>query len=203
SEERDNVQNLPEGARIYRHDNLTSQTGGEKSSYAVEFQGWTFRPGRGHWKTNATGMMRLTQAERLAAPTQNSLTYVRFLDDFPMTPMTEVWNDTQTGAFTDPKVYVVQTNVKVIERCMLMTTDPGDLILDPTCGSGTTAYVAELWGRRWITMDTSRVSLAIARQRLLTAKYEYFKLDDGSKGVAGGFWVQDIPQIKLKRIAEK
>ena len=110
--------------------------------------------------------MESTSGPRVAAPTENSLTYVRFLEDFPLATFSEVWIDTQTGAFTDPKIYVVQTNLKIVERCLLMTTDPGDLVLDPTCGGGTTACVAEQWGRRWITIDTSRVALALARQRL-------------------------------------
>ena len=95
------------------------------------------------------------------------------------------------GCFGSEKLYVVQTSTKIIERCLLMTTDPGDLVLDPTCGSGTTAYVAEKWGRRWITIDTSRVSIALARQRLLTASFEYYKLKDKANGVAGGFHQQN------------
>jgi adenine-specific DNA-methyltransferase len=200
--ERDDPETLPQDARIYRHGPLTSQSGGANSDYPVRFQGDTFRPGEGFWKTNPEGMDRLIRAGRLAAPTPNSLTYVRFLDDFPLTPLTEVWNDTQTGAFTDPKVYVVQTNTKIIERCVLMTTDPGDLILDPTCGSGTTVFVAEEWGRRWIMIDTSRVALSLARQRLLTAKYEYFRLKDGATGVASGFCGKTAPHVMLKSIAQ-
>jgi adenine-specific DNA-methyltransferase len=202
TEEREDPGKLPSGAQIYRHDNLTSQSGGTNSDYPVEFQGNTFRPGRGFWKTNPEGMARLVSAERIAAPTPNSLTYVRFLGDFPLTPLTEVWNDTQTGAFTDLKVYVVQTNTKVIERCILMTTDPGDLVLDPTCGSGTTASVAEDWGRRWITIDTSRVAVALARQRILTARYEYFRLRDESGGVARGFRNRTVPHVMLRTVAQ-
>jgi adenine-specific DNA-methyltransferase len=202
AEERDDAGKLPDDARIYRHDNLTSQSGGANSDFPVQFQGHTFRPGRGFWKTNPGGMGRLAAAERLAAPSPNSLTYVRFLDDFPLTPLTEVWNDTQTGAFTDAKVYVVQTNTKVIERCTLMTTDPGDVVLDPTCGSGTTAFVAEEWARRWITIDTSRVSIALARQRLLTARYEYYRLCDESAGVVSGLRCKAVPHIMLRTIAQ-
>jgi adenine-specific DNA-methyltransferase len=114
-----------------------------------------------------------------------------------------IWTDTvgqnQLGG---EKLFVVQTALKIVERCLLMTTDPGDLVLDPTCGSGTTAFVAEQWGRRWITADTSRVAIAIARQRVLTANYEYFKLKDESKGVAGGFWYKAVPHITLKSIAQ-
>ena len=107
-----------------------------------------------------------------------------YLDDFPVAEFSNRWDDTQTGAFTEDKVYVVQTNTKVVERCLLMSTDPGDLVLDPTCGSGTTAYVAEQWGRRWITIDTSRVALALARQRLMGAKFPYYLLADSEKGRA-------------------
>ncbi|MCC6197724.1 MAG: site-specific DNA-methyltransferase, partial [Burkholderiales bacterium] len=180
--ERDDSKVLPAGASIYRNDNLTSQSGTEKSAFRVVFAGQSFRPGRGFWKTNEVGMRRLLAAERVASPTPNSIQYVRFLDDFPVSRFSNVWTDTQTGAFTDEKLYVVQTNTKVIERCLLMTTDPGDLVLDPTCGSGTTAYVAEQWGRRWITIDTSRVALALARARIMGARYPYYLLADTREG---------------------
>ena len=176
TEERAEISRLEEGARIYRHDNLTSQSGGEHSSFPIKFEANSFTPGKGFWKTNPDGIERLKKSERIAAPTTNSLTYVRFLEDFPLTGFSEVWSDTQTGAFTDSKIYVVQTNTKVIERCLLMTSDPGDLVRDPTCGSGTTAYVAETWGRRWITCDSSRVALALAKHRLMTAKFDYQQL---------------------------
>jgi adenine-specific DNA-methyltransferase len=177
NEERTNFKQIPKDSLPYRHDNLTSTGATASGSSDFEFQGSIFNPGLSrHWKTDLEGLTRLAKSERLAAPTQNSLTYVRFLSDFPVAELTSVWTDTQTGAFTDQKVYVVQTNTKVIERCFLMTTDPGDLVLDPTCGSGTTAYVAEQWGRRWITIDTSRVALALAKQRLLTARFPYYKL---------------------------
>jgi adenine-specific DNA-methyltransferase len=169
SDERAEPEKLSPRARIYTNDNLTSQSGGEKSSFVVQFEGYDFRPGKGFWKTNEIGMRRLKGASRLGSPTPNSLRYVRFLEDFPVSRFSNVWTDTQTGAFTENKVYVVQTNTKVIERCVLMTSDPGDLVLDPTCGSGTTAIVAEQWGRRWITMDTSRVALALARTRIMGA----------------------------------
>src|ERR1035437_4705046 len=180
--ERNDIGTLPPGARIYRHDNLTSQSGTEKSQFPVAFGGHRFVPGKGYWKTNEPGMTQLAAAGRLAAPSQNSLSYVRFLNDFPMSTFSNVWTDTQTGAFTDPKVYVVQTASRVIERCLLMTTDPGDLVLDPTCGSGTTVYMAEEWGRRWITIDTSRVAFALARTRLMAAKYPYYLMADTPEG---------------------
>jgi adenine-specific DNA-methyltransferase len=182
TEERNAPSSIPEGAKIYRHDNLTSQGTGDTGKFPVVQDGITFRPGTGTWKTHQEGMKRLLNTGRLAYPTPNSLTYVRFFEDFPFTSYTNVWSDTQTGAFTDPKVYVVQTNTKVIERCMLMTTDPGDLVLDPTCGSGTTAYVAEQWGRRWITIDTSRVAIALARTRLMAGRFPYYLLADSYEG---------------------
>src|SRR5260221_9507434 len=133
------------------------------------------------WKTNAEGMRGLAAANRLHVA-KNSLQYVRYLTDFPCIPVTQLWDDTQTGSFTDEKIYVVQTGSKTVQRCLLMTTDPGDLVVDPTCGSGTTAYVAEQWGRRWITIDTSRVALALARQRLMAAKLPYYMLADSVEG---------------------
>ena len=187
----------------------------------TNYEGNRFKRGRGFWKTNLTGMNRLARAWRLGYPTPNSLSYVRFIDDFAVSPMTDLWTDTQTGAFTDEKTYVVQTNSKVIERCILMATDPGDLVLDPTCGSGTTAYVAEQWGRRWITIDTSRVALALARARIMGARYPYYLLADSLEGqrkeaeiartapnsaptygrVRQGFVYERVPHITLKSIA--
>ena len=127
-------------------------------------------------------MTRLAWANRLAV-SGSTLRYVRFVDDYPVAPLVDLWNDTITGSFTDAKLYVVQTNTKVVQRCLLMTTDPGDLVLDPTCGSGTTAYVAEQWARRWITIDTSRVALSLARSRLMAAKFPYYLLADSEAGV--------------------
>lgn len=165
-------------------------------------------------------MRRLLKAERLVAAGK-SFGYVRFIDDFAVYPHVNVWSDTGTGSFTDDKVYVVQTGTKTIERCLLMATDPGDLVLDPTCGSGTTAYVAEQWGRRWITIDTSRVALALARARLMGARYPFYLLADSREGqgkeaevsrkapstkpVQGnirlGFVYERVPHITLKSIA--
>jgi adenine-specific DNA-methyltransferase len=183
--ERTDAQTIPAGARIYRHDNLTSQGTTPSGTVDFTFEEHEFHPGAGsHWKTTVEGLGRLELSGRLAAPTAKSLTYVRYLHDFPVAEFNNRWSDTQTGAFTEDKVYVVQTNTKVIERCLLMCTDPGDLVLDPTCGSGTTAYVAEQWGRRWITIDTSRVALALARQRLMGAKLPYYLLADSLDGRA-------------------
>lgn len=155
---------------------LLSRSGSKTTQYAVNYEGRTTVPHRGGWRTSSDGMQRLAQAERLQWKGE-VLLFRRFKNDFWLSNLSTLWTDTQQGGFRESdKVYVVQTNQKVIERCLLMTTDPGDLVLDPTCGSGTTAYVAEQWGRRWITMDTSRVALALARQRLLTAKFDYYKL---------------------------
>jgi adenine-specific DNA-methyltransferase len=188
-----------EGARLARLDNLTSQSPG--SRYPVSFKGEVYNP-KGYWKTEQIAMPRLLGAERVDTTGRDNLYYVRFVDDFPAYLLTDNWPDTVIAGFASNKQYVVETSAKVIERCMLMTTYPGDLVLDPTCGSGTTAYVAEQWGRRWITINTSRVAIAIARQRLLTARYEYFKLKDESKGVAGAFRYKTVPHITLKSIAQ-
>lgn len=157
-------------------------------------------------------MASLLAKGRLAA-TEGGLYYVRYLDDFAASPVGNRWDDTVIAGFTSDKLYVVETSAKVVQRCMLMTTGPGDLVLDPTCGSGTTAYVAEQWGRRWITMDTSRVPLALARQRLLTATFPWYTLKDAARGPAGGFVYQRkqnrkgeevgglVPHVTLKSIA--
>jgi adenine-specific DNA-methyltransferase len=190
-----------EGGRVFRPNPLTSQSGSETTQFEYEFQAGAFSPAKGGWKTNLRGMQRLDKSDRLTAQ-GNTLCFVRYLDDFPCKPSNNIWDDTRTSGYSDPKRYVVQTNQRVIERCLLMTTDPGDLVLDPTCGSGTTAYVAEQWGRRWITCDTSRVAIAIARQRLLTAKFDYYQFKDEAKGVAGGFNYKTVPHITLKSIAQ-
>ena len=220
-EERSNPYLLSQDDKIYRHDNLTSQSGGANSSFPILLCGREYVPNRGYWKTNKEGMDRLLWSTRLAAPTLNSIQYVRFLLDFPVSRLSNTWPDTQTGAFTEDKIYVVQTNTKVIQRCILMATDPGDLVLDPTCGSGTTAHVAEQWGRRWITIDTSRVALALARSRLMGARYPYYLLADSPAGrdkeaelahtvpsdsptggdIRQGFVYERVPHITLKSIA--
>ncbi len=181
-----NPRMLPHGSRIFRPNPLTSQSASSTTLFDYQFNGRVFRPGKGGWKTNLEGMKRLQTANRLMA-IGSTLCFVRFLDDFPYKPANDIWDDTRTSGFGEPKIYVVQTAARAIERCVLMTTDPGDLVLDPTCGSGTTAYVAEQWGRRWITIDTSRVPLALARQRLLTATFPYYELRDPARGPAGGF----------------
>ena len=204
---------LPEDARLYEPDNLQSQ-GAASEPQPFEFQGKVYRPGaNSHWKPNyPDGLERLADANRIHVA-ENSIRYRRFASDFPFKERGNLWTDTLTGSFTDPKMYVVQTNPKVVERCLLMTSDPGDLVLDPTCGSGTTAWCAEKWGRRWITCDTSRVPLALARQRLLTSTFDFHRLTDPDLGPAGGFVYQRkqnrkgeeiggiVPHITLESIA--
>ncbi|MBU2836418.1 site-specific DNA-methyltransferase, partial [Acidithiobacillus thiooxidans] len=213
---------IPHDARQFRSDNLTSQSGSTTTVFPFEVRGMAVAaPKKGGWKTNLVGMVRLEKSDRLWPTTQGTLQYVRFLNDFPVIPLSNVWTDTGTGSFTDDKIYVVQTGSKVIERCILMATDPGDLVLDPTCGSGTTAYVAEQWGRRWITLDTSRVALALARARIMGARYPYYLLADSPEGqqreaevtrsfpsgkptygsIRHGFVYERVPHITLKSIA--
>ncbi len=182
SDERDGTVAIPDGASIYRLGDLCGQ-GAANRDTPFEFDGRTYRPTtNSHWKTNyPDGMERLRQANRIGLA-GNTLSYVRFLQDNPVNPISNAWLDTGHAGFASDKMYVVETNVKVIERAMLMTTDPGDLVLDPTCGSGTTAYVAEQWGRRWITLDTSRVALALARTRLMAARFPFYLLADSPEG---------------------
>ena len=163
----------------------------------IEFD-WQGRKIEGRFRTNEQGLKRALQANRILF-TRSGIRYKFFLDDFPVSPLNHLWDDV-IGA--QNPIYAVQTNTQVVERCLLMTTDPGDLVLDPTCGSGTTAYVAEQWGRRWITIDTSRVAIALARQRILTGSFEYYRLKDKSKGIADGFVNKTAPHITLKSIAQ-
>jgi adenine-specific DNA-methyltransferase len=215
--------------RLFRLDNLTSQSMGRAkgegaaSWFPVPIGGKEFRPTlQSRWKTNEEGMKRLILARRVH-PTRNTLAYVRYHDDFPAYALSSSWSDIggiQSRA--DPKVYIVQTATRAVERCMLMCTDPGDLVLDPTCGSGTTAVVAEQWGRRWITIDTSRVAIALARQRVMAAKLPYYLLADSADGrkkdmeltgrapvnggpakndIRKGFVYERVPHVTLKSIA--
>jgi adenine-specific DNA-methyltransferase len=208
------------GWRVFMHDNMTSQR--PPGSFPVTFQGNVFVPKNGYWKTGEPGMEKLKAAGRLMSM-GNTLRYIRYLKDFPVFPINNSWDDTLTSGFAEKKSYVVQTNPLVIQRCLLMTTDPGDLVLDPTCGSGTTAYVAEQWGRRWITIDTSRVALALARTRLMAARFPYYLLADSSEGrrkqaemtgtptdpnapapqrdMHKGFVYRNVPHVTLKSIA--
>lgn len=193
---------VPTGARIYRRDNLTSQRpagGTDLRSFA--HQGKDYGPGKGTFKTDKAGLERLADASRLEAY-GSTLAYRRFADDFPFLPLSNLWNDTLTGGYAEQRLYVVQTIMKVIQRCILMTTDPGDLVLDPTCGSGTTAHVAEQWGRRWITSDTSRIALNIAKTRLMTATYPWYRLADVSgEDIRHGFVYKTVPHVTLKSLA--
>lgn len=206
------IQDLAKDVRVLRPNPLTSQTGGPTTRFPVRFGDREFHPKVGGWKTNLSGMERLRAADRLMA-VGNTLCFVRYADDFPYAPVIDIWDDTRQSGFGEQKLYVVQTAPKVIQRCMLMSTDPGDLVFDPTCGSGTTAFVAEQWGRRWISVDTSRVPLALTRQRLLTATFRWFQLQDESRGPSAGLVYKRrrnadgeevggvIPHITLKSIA--
>ena len=205
---------------IFSVDGLTSQTQALTTRYLAPFRGKKYRSGIRQWATPIHGFERLCKANRVEIRA-SSLGYVRFYNDYPVMPIRNIWTDTGTGSFTDPKVYVVQTGNKIVERCILMTTDPGDLVLDPTCGSGTTAYVAEQWGRRWITIDTSRVALALARARVMGARYPWYLLADSPEGqrkegeitrrapsaaptggdIRQGFVYERVPHITLKSIA--
>ena len=157
------IPNEKSEGRLFAHGDLTSQTGNETTIFSFDLNGRKISaPKKGGWKSNFSGVERLRKAGRLIR-IGNTPRYVRYFDDALYYPMGSAWPDTGISGFGDEKLYVVQTLRKVIQRCILMTTDPGDLVLDPTCGSGTTAYVAEQWGRRWITIDTSRVALALAR----------------------------------------
>jgi adenine-specific DNA-methyltransferase len=221
-------QALPSDARLFRIDNLTSQSVGRDkgegaaSWFPVEFEGQTFRPSeKVRWKTNEQGMARLKAAGRLSS-TNKGLYYVRYFQDFAAFQEDNIWGDTGIAGFASEKRYVVETSEKVIQRCILMATDPGDLVLDPTCGSGTTATVAEQWGRRWITIDTSRVALALARARIMGARYPFYLLSDSRDGqlkeaevtrtapssqpvqgnIRQGFVYERVPHIMLSSIAK-
>jgi len=208
---------FPGGAKPFRFDPLISQSGGEGARFPVQLDGKTYTLSRDFWKTNPQGMDKLIAAGRVVA-LQTVLRYIRYIDDFSAYELNQAWMDV-LGAMD--KKYVVETNPKVIERCLLMTTDTGDLVLDPTCGSGTTAYVAEQWGRRWITIDTSRVALALARTRLMSSRFPYYVLADSPEGIKKeaeltgrtppayktesdikkGFVYKRVPHVTLKSIA--
>jgi adenine-specific DNA-methyltransferase len=204
----------------FRPSPTTSQSGSETTRFQFDYAGRAFKPGPGGWKTNRTGFDRLAKAGRLI-PRDKSISYVRFLMDFGVQPVADLWTDVRWGFDAIDKRYVVETNPRVVARCILMTTDPGDLVLDPTCGSGTTAYVAEQWGRRWITIDTSRVALALARARIMGSRYPWYLLADSREGqvkegeitrtpprdtptqgrIRQGFVYKRVPHITLKSIA--
>jgi adenine-specific DNA-methyltransferase len=201
TEEQDDVTQLPAGARPYRVSDLTSQEFRNETTFEYDFDGSTFHPGANrHWQTTRGGLERLAAQDRLQA-VGRTLGYVRFLDDFGGIPMKNVWTDMGRAGFGERKRYVVETVPKLIARCALMTTDPGDLVFDPTCGAGTTAYVAEQYGRRWITCDTSRVAVSIARERLLTSTFAYYALDNNTRGVDAGFKYRILRWVTLRSLA--
>ena len=214
-----NAQNL-RGNPFWLAD-LLSRSGGATTQYPVNYCGRLVSPHRGGWRTSKGGMERLIKADRIQWK-GDVILFRRYRDDFWQSELNSLWTDTQQGGFRQSdKVYVVQTNQKVVERCLLLATNPGDLVLDPTCGSGTTAYVAEQWGRRWITIDTSRVALALARARVMGARYPYYLLDDSRVGqikeaaltgkvpseaptyndIRQGFVYERVPHITLRPIA--
>lgn len=191
---------IPNGARIFRYGPLQS-SGSASEPQPFEFDGKTYYPApNNHWKTTLQGLERLKK-KGLLLKTGNNIAWKLHWDNYPAMNLANVWLDTQSGGFGDSGIYVVQTTNKVIQRCMLMATDPGDLVLDITCGSGTTAFVAEQWGRRWITCDTSRVAITLAKQRLMTATFDYYRLAHEEQGVGSGFVYKTVPHITLKSIA--
>lgn len=206
--------------RLYLRSPLSS-AGLSGITFDVNFNGKIYSCDKSsHWKTTKIGIERLAKSQRID-PAANRIYYVRYIDDFSVSPFDNSWTDTVAGGYSGASIYVVQTSAKVIERCILMVTDPGDLVLDPTCGSGTTAYVAEQWGRRWITIDTSRVALALARARIMGARYPWYLLADSPEGqekeaevtrtlpknsatfnrIQFGFVYERVPHITLKSIA--
>ena len=207
-------------ARAYSVSDLTSSHEYGEGKVEFRFHGRSFHPGRRYWTTSPAGMRRIARCERIHE-SANSVRFVRFFRDYPVQPLAATWTDTITGQYSAPRMYVVQTATKVVQRCILMTTEPGDLVLDPTCGAGTTVYVAEQWGRRWITIDTSRVALALARTRIMGARYPYYILADSPEGqikeaelrrrepsespayghIRQGFVYERVPHITLRDIA--
>ncbi|MDP2318232.1 MAG: site-specific DNA-methyltransferase [Acidobacteriota bacterium] len=222
SEEIENPEPLTAAGKLMCFGDMVSQSGSESTTQPFLWRGQVFRPRSGGWKTSSPGLNVLAKADRLGASSA-TLLYKRYFYDYPFTAMDNLWQDTQLGGFlrNEQKVYVVQTGIEVVKRCILMATDPGDLVLDPTCGSGTTAAVAEQWGRRWITIDTSRVALALARARIMGARYPFYLLADSRDGqlkegevtrtapssqpvhgnIRHGFVYERVPHITLKSIA--
>ena len=217
-EEKDSAELIPNGDKVYQLTDLTSISSDDKTSDAYSFQGKTyFPPSNRHWSTTLAGRSKLEICNRVVS-TGRRLMFVRYLNDFPAYEISNIWDE---FAVTPDVRYIVQTHPGIILRCILMTTDPGDLVLDPTCGSGTTAYVAEQWGRRWITIDTSRVALALARARIMGARYPYYILADSRDGqlkeselsrrapsetptygnMRQGFVYERVPHITLRAIA--
>jgi len=198
-EEKNNPQKI-KNFKIFSANNLTSQTASESTLFEFEFEGRKFKPSTGGWKTNFEGMMNLIKKNRLII-LGNTPRYIRYLDDFPFLSLNNIWADTGLAGFVGQKIFAVHTNPKVIERCLLMTTDPGDIAFDPTCGSGTTAFVSEKWGRRWITTDSSRIAISITKKRLMSSMYDYYKLAHSEMSVSGGYNYKKATHITLKSIA--
>lgn len=219
-DEQNNTKLIPEGSKIFSPSPLVSDVASESGGYKINICGVNFQPSKGHWKTHSIGFQRILNSNRFMVIGKTPM-YRRFYNDYPFLPYINHWSDVFMTGFSEMKVYVVQTSTKLIQRCILMTTDPGDLVLDPTCGSGTTATVAEQWGRRWITVDTSRVALALARARIMGARYPYYLLADTEEGkrkeaelsrkapssqpvhgnIKQGFVYERVPHITLKSIA--
>ena len=222
NQERSDRESLLPDLRVFDGTPLISAGTSSGGPQTFQFAGRTFvTPSNAHWKTHEQGLKRLALASRIVQ-VGNRLEYKRFFDDFPYIPLDNIWTGMGERGFTGKPIYVTQTDARVIQRCIVMATDPGDLVLDPTCGSGSTAYVAEQWGRRWITVDTSRVALALARTRLMSARYPYYLLADSPEGLAKqaaidggpvdssvhtthdvkrGFVYKTVPHVTLKSIA--
>jgi len=197
-EEKFNLKSLPQKAELVTTGDLTKP--GPGSKYEIEFNGKIFSSGKRWWGSPKESLEALMAKGRIVA-SENMIYFLRYYSDFPFQSISNVWTD--TGGLSN-KMYVVQTNDKIIQRCILMTTDPGDLVLDPTCGSGTSAYVCEQWGRRWITIDTSRIALNIAKQRLMTAIFPYFKLNDEvNKDIRQGFEYEKYKKISQSTVANE
>jgi len=187
---------LPQGARLLARADLTSQN--TNQLFSIDFAGTTYPASKRGWRTTLDGIERLKAKNRLIV-SGKTLRFVNYAEDFPVSPMSCLWEDTGTGSFLEAKAYVVQTNAKILLRCIAMTTSPGDLVFDPTCGSGTTAYCAERFGRRWITCDTSRVALNVARQRLISGTFDHYQTRNGR--VSGNFLYKTVDRVTLKSLA--
>jgi adenine-specific DNA-methyltransferase len=196
--ERSNPNLIPGDWKPFQLVSLQTHGVSSANKFAIKSDGTEFFPGKNKaWRTTESGIEALTRAERLQRA-GNTIRFRQFLSDFPYTEVGSIW----TNAGRDPEnYYVVQTPTNIVQRCLLMTTDPGDLVFDPTCGSGTTAFVAEQWGRRWITCDTSRVATTLAKQRLMSATFDYYKLAHPNEGVGSGFEYKKVPHVTLKSIA--
>ena len=185
---------------IFRRLDLSATGFGQSTYFEVEFEKELFLPTKGKsWKITEQGMKRLIFSNRIFK-LGGRIYYKLYFDDFPVSQISNMWYDT-AGGFSEQKIYAVQTNPKALERVILMTTDPGDLVFDPTCGSGTTAFVAEQWGRRWITCDTSRVAITLAKQRLMTSLFDYYQLAHYDEGVGSGFKYETVPHITMGSVA--